>query len=521
MWQPMGRFRMVDLESEVFLAIFEDSSDYFHALTGGPWIILDHYLAVFTWDPQFRVSVDLSQKMVVWIRFPRLPYQYYHSDVLSGLGDLIGKTVRFDSRTKSSVRGKFARIAVEIDLTNPPPKGVFVDGMWQVVEYENLPSFCRECGRFGHDLENCDHRRPTTISGPSPPSSTSALVESLGLNTTPVEPKGPWQTVERRCRRSKKESSGQLNGSTKFEGSIKGKFDSPPSNGSSKSVSEINGAGVGKFDSRPKNFKARQDPLTKPVVEASNSGLSWKAKSGVPTGGTVTQLMNMNKFGPNSRPTLPKHVQLTPSPLASGPDPMSVRSGKSAMAAASLSSIPTSPPPSIVSSSACSDDPVLVDVSMTDQISGVQHTISTPQLPQLSSPIPSVMVAPSPNSAVQSPQKLRSMPRTRKPLASRSICGKPTWRVKPYSPSRTKLRDQMLVGSIQSMRGSLPKVKMQGLPISECNLGLAVDSTANNCPTLVSTVVWEDNTDDEAVDADSTCSDAVLQQTKKDFSSVV
>ncbi|CAN0830036.1 hypothetical protein LINGRAHAP2_LOCUS1290 [Linum grandiflorum] len=33
------------------------------------------------------------------------------------------------------------RIAVEIDLTNPPPKGVFVDGMWQVVEYENLSSF--------------------------------------------------------------------------------------------------------------------------------------------------------------------------------------------------------------------------------------------------------------------------------------------------------------------------------------------------------------------------------------------
>ncbi|CAN0920410.1 hypothetical protein LINGRAHAP2_LOCUS32032 [Linum grandiflorum] len=95
---------MVDLESEVFLAIFEDASDYFHALTGGPWTILDHY------------------KMGVWIRFPRLPYQYYHSDVLTGLGDLIGKTVRFDSRTQRSVRGKFARIVVEIDLTNPPPK---------------------------------------------------------------------------------------------------------------------------------------------------------------------------------------------------------------------------------------------------------------------------------------------------------------------------------------------------------------------------------------------------------------
>ncbi|CAN0915196.1 hypothetical protein LINGRAHAP2_LOCUS28987 [Linum grandiflorum] len=142
MWQPMGRFRMVDLESEVFLAIFEDPADYFHALTGGPWTILDHYLTVFAWDAKFRVSDDLPQKMVVWVRFPRLPYHYYHCDVLNGLGDLIGKTIRLDNRTRNSARGKFARIAVEIDLSVPAPKCVFVDGFWQVVEYENLPSFC-------------------------------------------------------------------------------------------------------------------------------------------------------------------------------------------------------------------------------------------------------------------------------------------------------------------------------------------------------------------------------------------
>ncbi|CAN0903792.1 hypothetical protein LINGRAHAP2_LOCUS22746 [Linum grandiflorum] len=56
---------MVDLEFEVFLAIFNDSFDYFHALVGGPWTTLDHYLVVFDWDSQFWVSDDLPQKMVV------------------------------------------------------------------------------------------------------------------------------------------------------------------------------------------------------------------------------------------------------------------------------------------------------------------------------------------------------------------------------------------------------------------------------------------------------------------------
>ncbi|CAN0826316.1 hypothetical protein LINGRAHAP2_LOCUS648 [Linum grandiflorum] len=82
MWHPMGKFRMVDLESDVFLAIFDDSTNDFHALTGGPWIILGHYLVVFSWEPTFRVSDDLPSRMVVWIRFPRLPYQYYNRDIL-------------------------------------------------------------------------------------------------------------------------------------------------------------------------------------------------------------------------------------------------------------------------------------------------------------------------------------------------------------------------------------------------------------------------------------------------------
>ncbi|CAN0925790.1 hypothetical protein LINGRAHAP2_LOCUS34957 [Linum grandiflorum] len=37
---------MVDLESDVFLATFDDSHDYFHALTGAPWMILGYYLTI-------------------------------------------------------------------------------------------------------------------------------------------------------------------------------------------------------------------------------------------------------------------------------------------------------------------------------------------------------------------------------------------------------------------------------------------------------------------------------------------
>ncbi|CAN0884557.1 hypothetical protein LINGRAHAP2_LOCUS14876 [Linum grandiflorum] len=44
MWRPEGRMLMVDLDHDVFLASFDNTQDYDHARTGGPWMILDHYL---------------------------------------------------------------------------------------------------------------------------------------------------------------------------------------------------------------------------------------------------------------------------------------------------------------------------------------------------------------------------------------------------------------------------------------------------------------------------------------------
>ncbi|CAN0826832.1 hypothetical protein LINGRAPRIM_LOCUS2398 [Linum grandiflorum] len=84
-------------------------------------MILGHYLVVFACESQFRVSDDLPQRMVVWVRFPRLSYQYYHPDILEGLENLVGNFVRIDSRTQNSSRGKFARIAVEVNLSEPAP----------------------------------------------------------------------------------------------------------------------------------------------------------------------------------------------------------------------------------------------------------------------------------------------------------------------------------------------------------------------------------------------------------------
>ncbi|CAN1801890.1 hypothetical protein LINPERHAP1_LOCUS23151 [Linum perenne] len=109
--------------------------------------------------------------MVAWVRFPHLPIHFYHGQVLTSLGNLIGKTVKIDFNTQTAERGKFARIAIEIDLDKHLSPVVLLDGTIQQIEYENLP---REAA------------------GSNEPSAANSF--------------GPWMMASRRSRHPAKES---------------------------------------------------------------------------------------------------------------------------------------------------------------------------------------------------------------------------------------------------------------------------------------------------------------------------
>ncbi|CAN1173740.1 hypothetical protein LINPERHAP2_LOCUS30846 [Linum perenne] len=206
MWKPTGNIHIVDLDKSCFLVKFSVEQDYFKALTGGPWILLDHYLVVHQWDPSFRVSNDLPKRMVAWIRFPHLPIHLYHGQVLTALGNLVGKTVKIDSTTQSAERGKFARIAVEIDLDKPLPPVVLLDGAIQQVEYENLPQLCFDCGLVDHERLSCPRRAAPAAPETGGLATSSAMAISSPAPAPAADSYGPWMLVSRRSRRPAKES---------------------------------------------------------------------------------------------------------------------------------------------------------------------------------------------------------------------------------------------------------------------------------------------------------------------------
>ena len=66
------------------------------------------------------------------------------------IGNLVGKTLKVDSRTYLTERGKFARICVELDLDKKLWTAIRIFGKELIVEYEGLHKICFCCGKYGH-----------------------------------------------------------------------------------------------------------------------------------------------------------------------------------------------------------------------------------------------------------------------------------------------------------------------------------------------------------------------------------
>ncbi|KAH9670347.1 reverse transcriptase domain-containing protein [Citrus sinensis] len=151
-------FTVIDLENDFSWLSLKRRVMPNNALTQGPWSILGHYLTVQQWSPRFDCSTETIDSGVAWIRLPGMPHHYYHKRILRMLGQVIGKVIKIDYNTESPCRGKFARIAVELDLAKPLCSQFLLDGKLQKVEYENLPLICYECGKYSHLSITCLER---------------------------------------------------------------------------------------------------------------------------------------------------------------------------------------------------------------------------------------------------------------------------------------------------------------------------------------------------------------------------
>lgn len=122
-------------------------------------MVMDHYLIVKEWVPNFDSMKDTPEKVIVWVRFPCLPMEYYDSSFLFRVGKRIGKLIRADSTIILTTRGKFASMCVEVDITKPLLAKFSLRQKVRRIEYEEIHLVCFKYVIYGHSSETCGAER--------------------------------------------------------------------------------------------------------------------------------------------------------------------------------------------------------------------------------------------------------------------------------------------------------------------------------------------------------------------------
>ncbi|KAF7835740.1 ribonuclease H [Senna tora] len=159
LWKSKGEFEMIDVGRGYFQITFSLKEDMEAVLDGGPWVILDHYLTIRKWAPDFHPATNEILKTLAWVRFPELNMVYYEENVLLAIASAVGSPRKVDSNTLQAARGRFARVCVEVDLTKALIGKIWIGGHWVRVEYESLHHLCTSCGIYGHPPKDCPNKK--------------------------------------------------------------------------------------------------------------------------------------------------------------------------------------------------------------------------------------------------------------------------------------------------------------------------------------------------------------------------
>lgn len=149
-WKLFAGFDILDICNEYFMVSFDMYVDRMKVIEDGPCLILDHYLIVQLWSPNFISPTAKIEKTQVWICFLGLNPIYYDNSILLALAFAIGTPIKVDINTKYVKRGRFTRVCIEVDLTKPVMGRVWMKVYWYQVQYVGLHQICGICSCYGY-----------------------------------------------------------------------------------------------------------------------------------------------------------------------------------------------------------------------------------------------------------------------------------------------------------------------------------------------------------------------------------
>lgn len=116
-----------------------------------------------TWSSDFVSSIACVSSTLAWVLILGLNLVFYDESYLLYVARVVGHPIKVDMNTLNENRGRFARICVELDLSQVMVGKVCLEGYWYNIEYEVMHVICTKCGCYGHISRDYVNPEPEVV----------------------------------------------------------------------------------------------------------------------------------------------------------------------------------------------------------------------------------------------------------------------------------------------------------------------------------------------------------------------
>nr|XP_009759687.1 PREDICTED: uncharacterized protein LOC104212176 [Nicotiana sylvestris] len=146
------------------------------------------------WRPMEQIKlIDLGEDYFI-IKFVKrenmdtaLHQEFYDTKTVERIGNSIGRLLKIDVCTSTTIRGCYARLCVEIPLEHPVQPYIYIGTHKKSIHYEGEKLFCTICGRLGHISTLCSFAQK--------PSKLKHNPEALEHDINEDSKAGEWKVV--------------------------------------------------------------------------------------------------------------------------------------------------------------------------------------------------------------------------------------------------------------------------------------------------------------------------------------
>ncbi|KAK6160207.1 hypothetical protein DH2020_003588 [Rehmannia glutinosa] len=126
-WQTREAFAVQEIGENAFQFVFRNTEDKDKVLTGKPWSFDNQYLLLKAWDEMGNMKVENFNSVELWIQVWNLPLHWVAIDTGFKIGKLFENVLDVIIPEKGSIKGRFVKMLVEINLDKPLIRGTHIN----------------------------------------------------------------------------------------------------------------------------------------------------------------------------------------------------------------------------------------------------------------------------------------------------------------------------------------------------------------------------------------------------------